>query len=378
MDQRREFSAPGRIEIGGNHTDHQHGRVLAAAVDLETRCAARANGTNVIRVSSEGFSPAAIDIGDLEARESEKGGMAALVRGVAAWFANSGYSIGGFDCAVTSSIPVGAGLSSSAAFEVLTGNVLKGLFNLDVSLLDIATAGQYAENFYFGKPCGLMDQAASSIGGLMLIDFLDPARPTVTKIKSDLDGYAVCVTDTGGSHANLTRDYAAITEEMKAIAGYFGKNFLREVDPAEFHANMAALRRFGDRAVLRAFHFFEENERAARQAEFLVKGDTEGFLKLVRESGRSSAGFLQNTYSLSAPLEQGIMLGLAVSERVLGGLGACRVHGGGFAGTVLAFIPDHLKEAYKREMTAVFGEGACHFLNFSYHGGIEICQGLSD
>ncbi len=368
----RIFSAPGRIEIGGNHTDHQHGRVLAAAIDLEARCAASVNGTNVIRIDSDGFGRTEVDVSDLRPRENEKDTTAALIRGIAAWFREHGYKIGGFDGHVTSAVPGGSGLSSSAAFEVLIGNTLNGLFNGNVSALSIALAGQYAENVYSGKPCGLMDQLASSIGGLAMIDFKDPEKPIIQRIGLDLSGYEVCVVSTGGSHADLTGEYAAIPQEMKEVASFFGKQVLREVRPEDFYANIAALRQFGDRAVLRAFHFFEENERVLRQADALEKGDMRGFLEMVIQSGQSSMSYLQNVYTPLIPKEQGISLAYALSEHILAGAGAYRVHGGGFAGTLLAFVPLALKEEYKRQMSAAFGEHSCHFLNIRKEGGMEV------
>ncbi|MCL2343076.1 MAG: galactokinase [Firmicutes bacterium] len=368
----RIFSAPGRVEIGGNHTDHQHGRVLAAAVDLDTVCAAVKNDTRAVRIADRAYGVIDVDLTDLSVREHEKGASAALIRGVAAWFHAHGYAIGGFDGRVTSSIPSGSGLSSSAAFEVLTGNVFRGLFGGDVSPLEIAIAGQYAENVYFGKPCGLMDQTASSFGGLILIDFENPKQPVVTPIHAAFEGYDMCVVNTGGSHADLTGDYAAIPREMGAVAAHFGKTYLREVPPDDFYAELRQLRRLGDRAVLRAMHFFEENDRVLKQAAALERGDMAAFFSLVIESGRSSLALLQNVYSPAEPNQQGLTLALALSERILSGTGAWRVHGGGFAGTILAFMPTDLQDRYRREMEAVFGEGCCHFLNIRQEGGMEI------
>ena len=363
------FSAPGRFEIGGNHTDHQRGRVLAAAVDLQTRCAAVANGTDMIRVTSEGFGHTSIDLSDLAPREDETGTTAALIRGVAAWFVANGHHIGGFDANVSSELPVGMGLSSSAAFEVLIGNAFKCLFQSQVSELEIALAGQFAENVYFGKPCGLMDQAASSFGGLTMMDFFDPQKPVITPVCADFEGFSICVVATGGSHEDLTDDYAAIPAEMKAVAAHFGKHDLRAVDERSFYSSIGELRRLGDRAVLRAMHFFGENERVARQAEALNDVNMPEFLRLVTESGRSSLAFLQNVYSNSVPSRQGLTLALALCERVLGGSGAFRVHGGGFAGTVLAFVPDALRERFISIMSDAFGPGCCLFLNIAQEGG---------
>ena len=369
---KRFFSAPGRVEVGGNHTDHQRGRVLAAAVDLETAAAAEENGTGVVRLRSDAFGTQEINLGDLSARAEETGTPEALVRGVARWFTENEYATGGFDAEISSNIPVGGGLSSSAAFEVLIGNIFKGLFGADVTPVEIALAGQYAENEYFGKPCGLMDQTASSFGGLNMIDFKDPRKPAVTPINPELPGYSLCVAAAGGSHADLTPDYAAIAGEMRSVALFFGKEYLSEVGADEFFQSIGRLRGAGDRAILRAIHFFEENERVEKQAAALDRGDTAAFLDLVMESGRSSMAYLQNVYSANDHSRQGLTLALALTEKALGKAGAWRVHGGGFAGTILAFVPDGLKEKYDREMSFVFGEGCCHFLNIRREGGGEI------
>lgn len=372
MNDKGVFTAPGRIEIGGSHTDHQCGRVLAAAIDLDMTCNAAVNGTDTINITSDGFGAAAVDLNDLDIRGDEKGTMAALIRGEAAWFKKKKYAICGFDATVTSRLPVGAGLSSSAAFEVLIGNAFKGLFGLDVSPLDIAIAGRFAENIYFGKPCGLMDQVASSFGGLTMIDFADPLNPVITPVNANLKGYTICITNTGGSHTDMAGDYSAIPHEMKIIAGFFGKKYLREVSPADLSANMPKLRQFGDRATLRAFHFFKENERVEAQATLLSEGDITGFLNLVSESGRSSIAYLQNVFSASTPNRQELMLALMLSDALLEGKGAYRVHGGGFAGTILAFVPDGMKEEYRRSMAEVFGESACQFVNVRACGGGKV------
>ena len=368
----RLFRAPGRAEIAGNHTDHQRGCVLAAAIGLETKCTASPNGTNVVHLSSEGFCVTDVDLSDLAPRECEKGKTAALVRGIAAWFRNRGYDVGGFDGSVSSEVPVGIGLSSSASFEVLIGNVLKGLFDLDVSSTDIALAGQFAENEYFGKPCGLMDQIASATGGLLLIDFQNPHSPAITPISAGFYGYALCVVAAGGSHADLTADYAAIPTEMKAVARCFGKDDLCSVDPGEFFASIAEIRNnTGDRALLRAMHFFEENERVRQLAAVAELGDTPEFLRLVNESGNSSRIYLQNIYNTATPTRQPLALTLALCERILNGEGAFRVHGGGFEGSVLAFVPSRLRESFEQQMSDVFGRGCCHFLAINPMGGRE-------
>jgi galactokinase len=379
---KRYFSAPGRVEIGGNHTDHQHGRVLAAAVDLEVKCSVTPNDTNIVNITNQQYSSFSVDLNNLCVVENEIGTAAGVVRGVAAWFAEHGHVIGGFDADITSSVPIGSGLSSSAAFEVLIGNVFKGLYNIDVSPLDIAIAGKYAENVYFGKPCGLMDQAASSFGGLNMIDFEDPDKPIVKPVKANLSGYLMCVVSTGGDHADLTHEYASIPEEMRAVARFFGKNYLREVSADEFYNNIGTMRHedkrnmfhslFRDRAILRAIHFFDENERVLRQVTALEENNIQEFFNLVIESGFSSIANLQNVYGTILPFERGISLALALSERILKGKGAWRVHGGGFAGTILTFLPESLREEYNKTMSDVFGEGCCHFLNVREQGGTEI------
>lgn len=363
------FSAPGRIEIGGNHTDHQRGRVLAAAVDLETTATAVANGSNIVRLSGAAPGAPEIDLGELDARDGEKGTAAGLIRGIAAWFADHHYPVGGFDAELLSSVPIGEGLSSSAAFEVLIASIFKRLFGAVISSTEIALAGQFAENNYFGKPCGLMDQTASVFGGLNIIDFAEPLKPLVTPVNAELSGYRFCVVATGDSHADLTPDYTAITDEMKAVAEYFGKGYLSEISAEEFYSSISRLRRLGDRAVLRAIHYFAENERVLKQAAALENKDMSAFFELVIESGRSSLAYLQNVYSLVRPQRQGLTLALALSEKILAGKGAWRVHGGGFAGTVLSVVPDELIAAYSREMSIVFGEGCCRFLNIRKEGG---------
>ena len=369
---KRYFSAPGRVEIGGNHTDHQLGRVLAAAIDLEARCSAVSNGTNIIGIENKQYGSISVDLSNLDVVPQEKNTSAALIRGVAAWFKEHGYKIGGFDAEITSNIPAGSGLSSSAAFEVLIGNVFKGLFSSDISPLEIAIAGKFAENVYFGKPSGLMDQAASSFGGLSMIDFFDPLCTVVTPIKADLSGYALCVVATGGDHTDLTPEYAAIPEEMKTVANHFGKEFLSEIDIDSFYREIAKMRHLSKRAILRALHFFEDNERVAKQAAALEQKDIHAFFELVNESGRSSLAYLQNVFSSSDPHNQELTLALALSEKILAGKGAWRVHGGGFAGTILAFVPDELKDTYNNQMSAVFGDGCCLFLNVRNEGGMEV------
>ena len=358
------FSAPGRVEIGGNHTDHQHGRVLTASIDLKIKCTAAANKTDNVRIISEHFGEINTNLNHIDiAHYSDIGTSAALIRGVGAWFVKNNYPIGGFDAKITSSIPAGAGLSSSAAFEVLIGKIFKGLFSSCITPLEIAFAGKFAENVYFGKPCGLMDQIASSFGGLLTIDFANPQNPTVTPLTSEFPGYVMCIINTGGSHADMTAEYSAIQSEMATISNYFGADNLRDVHPDSFYSSLAHLRPLGDRAVLRAIHFFEENERVIHQISALKNNDIQTFLDLINESGRSSLAYLQNVYNPSSPNYQGITLALALSEKILNNKGACRVHGGGFAGTILAFVPVDYKENYRQKMENIFGGNSCYFLD---------------
>ena len=378
--QVRLFSAPGRTEVGGNHTDHQHGRVLAAGVNLDVIAVAAKNDDNVIRIQSAGYPMDTVDLGDLAIREEERNTAASLIRGMAARFKELGYPVGGFDAYTTSNVLKGSGLSSSAAFETVVGTMLSALYaDGAADAVKIAQIGQYAENVYFGKPSGLMDQMACSVGGFITIDFLDPAAPVVEKVDFDFaaSGYKLCIVDTGGNHADLTGDYAAAPVEMRAVAAAFGREVLREVDPEEFYAGLARLRgRCTDRAILRAFHFFADNDRVPKQVAALRGGDFEEFKRLIIESGRSSFMYLQNVYTCKNPDEQGLSLALAMSERMLAGRGAWRVHGGGFAGTIQAFVPQDLLEGYKAAMEAVFGEGRCHVLSVRPVGGTEVTGAL--
>ena len=370
------FSAPGRTEVGGNHTDHNAGRVLAAAVDLDIIAAAAPAADGIIVIESEGYAPHTVSLDDLDPRESERFTAAAITRGVCARLAATGRRIGGFRACVTSTVPKGSGLSSSAAFEVLVATILNTLYNGGgIPALELAQAAQAAENTWFGKPCGLMDQTASAVGGFVAIDFADPTRPVVRKIDVDFaaSGYAAVIVDTGASHADLNEDYAGIAREMKDVARALGAAVLRERSRQDVVANLPRLREAaGDRAVLRALHFSDENERALRQAEALQQGRFEEFLRLVVESGRSSWMLCQNCYPPDAVREQGIPVALALSETLLGQRGAWRVHGGGFAGTILAFVPRDLLAGYLREMQAVFGEGSCRSLSIRQQGAGRI------
>ena len=370
------FTGPGRTEIGGNHTDHQHGHVLCGSVDLDMLACAAPNGLDVIRVHSEGYPALEVALDSLSPREDEKNTSAALVRGVAAKIAELGHTLCGFDAYVTSNVLSGSGLSSSAAYEVLIGNILNHLCcGGALDPVEIAKIGQYAENVYFGKPCGLMDQMGSAVGGAVAIDFHDPASPVVRRADYDFSasGHALCIVDTASSHGDLTDDYADITLEMGAVAAYFGQKFLRDVPEADFHAALPALRAScGDRAVLRALHYYEDDRRAVEEAEALAEGDFPRFLALVNASGLSSALHLQNTWSISDPRQQAIPVCLAVGRELLEGTGAIRVHGGGFAGTIQAFVPNDKLVSFKSGMEALLGPGKCHILHIRPQGGIKI------
>lgn len=371
----RYFSAPGRTEIGGNHTDHQHGRVLAGAVDLDTCAAVRENGTDWIRIQSQGYPLCQVNIRELEPVTQEQNTTAALIRGVAARFAQLGCTLSGFDAYAVSSVLPGSGLSSSAAFEVLVGTIINGLFfGGKATQPEIAMIGQYAENVFFGKPCGLMDQMASAVGGMVAIDFADPENPVIDPVSFDFAacGHALCIIDTRASHADLTDEYAAIPGELKALCGYFGKQVLREIPQSDFIAALPELRaQFGDRAVLRAYHFYQENDRVPRQVQALRDGDFDTFLHLIRESGRSSYMYLQNVIPSGYQAHQDVAVALALCELYLNGRGAYRVHGGGFAGTVQAFVPTDMLQAFCAGIDGALGEGACHVLSIRPQGGVE-------
>lgn len=370
------YSAPGRSEIGGNHTDHQHGQVLAAGINLDAIAVAGRRDDGRIRIQSDDCDMLAIDIGAPAPEESERGSTAALVKGVAAGLRRRGFRIGGFQAFVTSDVLIGAGLSSSAAFEVLMGAILSGLYNEGkISPTEIAIVSQYAENVYFGKPCGLMDQMACSVGGLVHIDFADPEAPAAEKVEFDPGkmGYALCITDTKGSHADLTADYAAVPAEMKSVARMFGREVLVEVPEQEVIAAIPAIREaLGDRAVLRALHFYEENKRVAAEVNALKSMDVDAFLDMVRASGASSFQYLQNVYANHDVTRQNMSVALALSDIALGGRGASRVHGGGFAGTIQAFVQTHAVPEYKKTLEAVFGADSCKVLQIRKYGGMKV------
>ena len=370
------YSAPGRSEIGGNHTDHQHGNVLAASINDDAIAIVGNVNSDVVRVLSKGYDMLTIPLDNIEKVDSEEGTTVALIKGVIYGVKNAGYEIGGFDAYITSDVLSGSGLSSSAAFETIIGTILSGLYNdMKIDAVEIAKLGQYAENVYFGKPCGLMDQMACSVGSLCQIDFKNPEEPVIDRVEFDLSsvGYSLCITDTKGSHADLTPDYAAVPVEMKNAASCFGKEFLRDVDRKELLTGINKIReKFGDRAALRALHFTEENERAVLEAKALKDNDFEAFLRLFKASGDSSYKYLQNVYTNHDVEHQNVSVGLCISELVLGENGVARVHGGGFAGTIQAFVKNDIVDEYKKAMDELFGEGSCNVLMIRKYGGIKV------
>lgn len=369
------FSAPGRTEISGNHTDHNYGRVVAASVNLDVIAVVR-KATGCIRVKSEGYPMDTVMLDTLTPVKTEENSSASLIRGTAARFRELGYGAEGFDAYTTSNVLKGSGLSSSAAFEVLIGVILNHVYNGgQVSAVEIAQIAQYAENVFFGKPCGLMDQMASSVGNIITIDFNDPAKPIIEKIDFDFSttGYALCIVDVGGNHADLTHEYAAVPGEMKAVAASLGVPVLRQTTMDELVKNIPALReKHGDRAVLRAIHFLNENERVEKLVEALKANDFESFKKLILASGNSSFEYLQNVYASCAVEEQGMSLALALAQQVLDGCGAWRVHGGGFGGTTQNFVPMNKLEEFRALIEQVFGKGSCHVLRIRPCGGVAV------
>lgn len=372
------FSAPGRTELGGNHTDHQHGCVLAAAVDLDILAAAAPNGSSVIRVLSQGYPLTEVDLREPEPRDDERDTSAALIRGVAARMSALGCDLraGGLDVYMISNVPKGSGLSSSAAYEVLIGTMLNELFwDGHCTPVELAQIGQYAENVYFGKPCGLMDQTASSVGGVVFIDFSDTAHPAVERLDVELQsyGYALCILDSGAGHEGLTAEYRSITDELRAVCRVFGREVLRDVPEEAFLARLPEVRAAaGDRAVNRAFHVYAENRRAQEEKRALGRGDFDRFLELVRESGRSSAMYLQNIIPTGSAAAQELMVTIALCERILEGRGAVRVHGGGFGGTAQAFVPLDMLSKFKETTEAALGQGRCHVVMIRPAGGIRL------
>ncbi len=370
------FSAPGRTEIGGNHTDHQRGRVLAGSVNIDMIAAAAENGSGVLRLQSEGYDLCNLPLDDLDRKPEEENTTMALLRGICRAFADRGAVLRGLDVYVASNVPKGSGVSSSAAFEVLVGTMLNELFmQPKLSPVEIAQIGQWAENVYFGKPCGLMDQMASSVGNIITIDFADPQMPLVTPVEVDFAaaGLALCILDSGADHADLTGEYAAIPADCRAVAAVCGGEVLREVPFGTFLENISAVRAAcGDRAVLRAFHFYEENDRVPQQVEALRAGELDAFLTLVNRSGDSSWQLLQNVVPAGYTAHQEVAVALAAAKQALGGRGAVRVHGGGFAGTIQAFVPVELLEAFRTSVEKVLGTGSCHVLAIRPEGGVKL------
>ena len=370
------YSAPGRSEVGGNHTDHQHGEILAASINLDAIGIVKKTDDMKVSILSKGYTLTTISLENLDMQEEEKETTIALIKGVVAGLANRGYKIGGFKAYITSDVLIGAGLSSSAAYETLIGNIVSGLYNnMSVSAEEIAIIGQFAENVYFGKPCGLMDQMACSVGNMVHVDFADINNPKVEKVTFDLNkyGYSLCITDTKGSHADLTADYAAVPEEMKKVAAFFGKEVLLGLTVDDILENIVKVReQVGDRGVLRALHFIRENERVQKEVSYLSDEDIEGFLKTVSASGNSSYKYLQNVYSNADVQHQNVSLALAISEDFLGDNGVSRVHGGGFAGTIQAFVKNDIVIEYQKIMDKVFGQGACSVLKIRKYGGMKV------
>ena len=370
------FSAPGRTEIGGNHTDHQHGRVLAGSIDLDIIAVAAPNGEGVIRLKSEGFPMDVVELDDLEIHPEEYNRSVSILRGIAAWFARQGCRLEGFNAYTVSNVFKGSGLSSSAALEVLLGNIFNSLFHDGkCTPVQLAQIGQYAENVYFGKPSGLLDQMGCSVGGMVTIDFADNDHPVVEKIDFDFAsaGHALCIIDSGADHADLTDEYAAVPNELKKICAHFGKSVLREIPGTDLFAALPELRKeCGDRAVLRAMHVYHENHRVASQVAALRRGDFDFFLSEVRESGLSSWRYLQNVVPAGYTEHQDVAFALALAEDLLDTAGACRVHGGGFAGTVQAFVPLEMLEGFKAGIERRLGEGMCHVLTIRPVGGVRL------
>lgn len=366
------FSSPGRTEIGGNHTDHNYGRVLAGAVNLDNVAVAGKNGTNTIRIISEGYPEFEVNLSSLKPDKKELYSSAALVRGICSRLKELGHAIGGFDACIDGGVPKGSGLSSSASFEVLIGAIISQIFNKGkVDPIQNAIIGQYSENNYFGKPCGLMDQTACAMGGLITIDFKDPSKPVVKKVNFDFvaTGFSLVITDTGGNHANLNEEYASLPIDMKAVASELGAKVLRQVSLKQVVEIIPKIRqKVGDRAILRAIHFQGDNQRVVDQVAALEKNDFKAFLGMVVDSGFSSYMYNQNIYPVNNVKEQGVSLALALSELVLKGEGAWRVHGGGFAGTIQAFVPQKLLNKYIKTLENVYGKGSCHKLFIRHQG----------
>lgn len=372
MKQSFYFSAPGRTEISGNQVDHQNGCVLAGAVNLQMTAEVTLNDSYIIRVDSQGYPLVEVDLRDLSLREEEKNTTAALVRGMAAAFKERGCKLSGFDVRIRSTVLPGSGLSSSAAFEVLLGTICNELFfEKRMSPVEVAQISQWVENVYFGKPCGLLDQMACAVGGMVFMDFADPSHPVVERLEFDFSsaGHALCIVDVGADHAGMTGEYAAVPGELKALSALYGKKVLREIPEEEFFEKLPQVRhKVPDRALLRAAHFYQENKRVRAQAEALRKNDFDTFLQLVKESGRSSWMYVQNVIPAGAVEHQDMAVALMLCDTLLQGRGAYRVHGGGFAGTVQAFVPMDMLDGFKEKMEAVLGAGSCHVLSIRKEG----------
>lgn len=371
------FSAPGRTEIGGNHTDHQHGCIIAGSVNLDVIAAVSFNNENIVRIKSKGYPMDEVSLDDLEIHKEEYDKAISLIRGVLKKISSMGYEIKGFNAYTESNVMKGSGLSSSAAFEVLIGTIVNNLCaNNEISPVEIAKIGQFAENVYYNKPSGLLDQMASSVGAVVAVDFKDNDAPVVRKVDFNLSDYdhSLCIIDSGADHADLTHEYAAVTEEMRLVSEFFGKKFLREVSKSDFMANIKDIRKAvnNDRAILRAIHYFNDSDRAVAETEAVEKGDFTEFCKLNRESGRSSFMYLQNVYASSMPKSQAVSLTLALCDEILGDKGSFRVHGGGFAGTVQAFVPNDMVDEFKSKIESVLGEGMCHILSIRPVGGYRL------
>ncbi len=370
------LSAPGRTEICGNHTDHNNGKVLAASINLDAIAVAAKRDDLIINEKSEGHSMNTVDISDLTASEEYYGKSSSMIKGVVAGLNNGGYNIGGFDACTTSDVMGGSGLSSSAAFEVLIGTVVSHLYNDgNVDPVTIAKVAQYSENVFFGKPSGLLDQMASSVGTFVTIDFESTQDPVIQKVDFDFaeSGYSLCIVDTHGNHSDLTDDYAAVRGEMESVAKALGKDVLRQIPADEFFKSIPLLvGKVNDRAILRATHFYNENVRVEKAIKALETNDFESFKETITESGFSSFLYNQNVFTPKNPTEQKLSLALCLSQQLLEGKGAWRVHGGGFAGTIQAFVPNDLLDEYKNTMDSVFGEGSCHVLIIRPVGGTRV------
>jgi galactokinase len=370
------FSTPGRTEIGGNHTDHNAGRILAAAVSLDIVALAAPNSDKLVRILSDGYDPIEVNFEDLSVHIEEKFTAKSLVRGVCARIKMLGYNLSGFDACISGQVPKGSGLSSSAAFEVLIAFIINHFYNNEkIDAIELAKIAQYSENEFFGKPCGLMDQTTCAVGGIVTIDFKDFEKPLVRKVNANFAkaGHRLVIVDTGGNHADLNDDYIALEHEMKLVAKTLGKSVLRETDKEKVIGALALIRdKTGDRAILRALHFFADDQRVVNQVEELEKGNFDRFLQIVTESGQSSWMYCQNCFSNKHPDVQGISVGLALSQHVLNGKGAYRVHGGGFAGTIQAFVPSDLVSHYVEKLSEVFGMGSCHTISIRTEGCIMV------